>query len=72
MIIKGASLTDYSEKEIRTFTFETNCYWVTITDRNGKKIFSRGGHDKEWLDEKHRAIADALNALENALIDATK
>ena len=55
-------------KVIKDFKFHANCYWVEIN--SGEKIvFERRGDKGKWLDEKHRTITHALDALEKALLD---
>ena len=74
MILNG-SIQDYEEEHFPSFKFSTNCYWIEIEDKKGNVIFSRkpAGDDSHlWLDDKHRPITEALNALEKALLAAIR
>lgn len=51
-------------------SLSVNAYHVEIRVK-GVTVFKRGHDSKvEWLDAKHRAITDALDALEKAVKDA--
>lgn len=65
MIIEKASVGDARHE--RSYRLSTNCYWVTLKNKAGTVVFERNPSMDEWLDEKHRAITDALNALEKAV-----
>lgn len=64
----------------RTVQLSFNCYHVEVKewDRStegqkviGGPLFKRGDEEQEeWLDDKHRKITDALNALEAAVLEA--
>lgn len=69
MVISKATFADYRPKKIRTMGFSTNNYHVKIFEGD-KLLFLRDGQSEAWLDDKHKAIAKALKALERALLKA--
>jgi hypothetical protein len=68
MIIRDGSFTAYQEGQpIRRFNFTVNAYWVTAGPEGQEHTFVRRPERDDWLDERHKAITEALEALEEAL-----
>lgn len=68
MYIKEATI-GIGEK-FREYDVYVNAYWIRIS-RKGKVVYRRAADGSApWLDESHRKIANALNALEKAIEEA--
>lgn len=67
------TIMDYAseEAEVPTYKFECNASWVTIY-RHGVAVFSRQPKNDNWYDAKHKAIVDAMRALDAAVMAAVR
>jgi len=71
MITQDLVFVEYTKETCRSFTVNINSYWVTIR-RRGEVVFKREPQNDSWLHPKHKAITEALAALEKALSAAVK
>jgi len=71
MFTNSLQITQFTKG--RDVIVEINAYHVTIRDKTSREVlFSRNGFPlpDNWLDDKHKAITQAITALENAVLEA--
>lgn len=70
MYAEHLQVSNYND---RFYRMHINASWITIRDsKTDLIVFERNPSYDNWYDEKHRAIVNAIHALEAAVMAATE